>query len=535
MVVDAGVMALAYLSTDRDQLFLLPPDVREWLPTGHLAWFVVDVVARVDTSALHARHPNDGAGRAAYDPDMLLALVLYAYCTGMRSSRKIERLCEVDVAYRVICANHVPDHTTIARFRQDHQPVAVELFTDVLVLCATAGLTSVGVVAVDGTKMGADASLKANRTRAQIKAEVAAMFDDAAVVDADEDCLFGEDRGDELPDELADPRRRGVRLDAALRQLEAQAAARRAAEAEAGAAQAAAYQARKAAAEADDQLVTGKVPAGVDGVAEAEEALRVQEERAAERARRRAEAEAAAAAKGRKLPGFAPDPYNTGDMRRTRRRVERAKAKAAKRAAAQAAAEAEAKANVTDPDSRVMNTPGGWVQGYNAQAAVNEHGIVLAGAVVQDGNDVGQCTPMMNATRERLDAAGIDEAIDIMLFDAGYWSEDNATAIGPDRLIATTKSWKLRRKARDNPTTGPPPAGASPAEAMEHRLCTDEGAALYAKRSTTVEPVFGNHKDGRGFRRFTRRGLAAVQSEWHLINTTHNMLKLFRQARAAAR
>ena len=223
-------MAFSYLPVDRDQQFLLPPDMRDWLPPGHLVWFVLDVVARVDTSALHERHPRDGVGRRAYDPDMLLALLIYAYCGGVRSSRQIERLCEVDVAFRVICANHVPDHTTIARFRQDHQDDAVRLFTDVLALCAAAGLATVGRVAVDGTKMAANASLKANRTRHQLEAEVAAMFAEAADTDAGEDALFGDARGDELPEDLVDPRRRKARLDAALAEVAQAEAARQAEE-----------------------------------------------------------------------------------------------------------------------------------------------------------------------------------------------------------------------------------------------------------------------------------------------------------------
>src|SRR5437764_11995263 len=141
-------MALSYLPVDRSQPFLLPPDMAEWLPASHLVWFVLDVVAKVDTSSLHARHPNAGPGRRAYDPEMLLALLIYAYCSGQRSSRAIERLCEVDVASRISCANRAPAHTTIARFRQDHQPDAIRLFTDVLVLCAAAGLARVGIVSV---------------------------------------------------------------------------------------------------------------------------------------------------------------------------------------------------------------------------------------------------------------------------------------------------------------------------------------------------------------------------------------------------
>lgn len=137
-------MAYSYIPVDRDQQFLLPPDVREWLPAGHLAWFVIDVVATIDTAALHARHPNEGVGRRAFNPEMMLALLVYSYCVGQRSSRQIERLCEVDAAYRVLCANRAPDHTTIARFRQDHAKAMTGLFVDVLMVCDQAGLASVG-------------------------------------------------------------------------------------------------------------------------------------------------------------------------------------------------------------------------------------------------------------------------------------------------------------------------------------------------------------------------------------------------------
>jgi transposase len=229
-------MAFGYRPVDRDQQFLLPPDVREWLPAGHLVWFLLDVVERIDTAALHTRHARDGVGRRAFDPDMLLALLLYAYCTGQRSSRRIEQLCEVDVAYRVICANDPPDHTTIARFRQRYDAHAKALFIEVLSLCHEAGLTKVGVVAVDGTKIAADASLKANRTRAQIEAEIAAQVDEmmaeADDVDAAEDDLFGDRRGDELPDDLVDRSSRRRRLDEALEQLKAKQARREADEAE---------------------------------------------------------------------------------------------------------------------------------------------------------------------------------------------------------------------------------------------------------------------------------------------------------------
>jgi transposase len=514
-------MALSYLPADRDQQFLLPPSMRDWLPDGHLAWFVLEVVERLDTAVLHARHANDGVGRRAYDPDLLLGLLIYAYCNGVRSSRQIERLCEVDVAFRVLAAGHVPDHTTIARFRQDHDELAAQLFVDVLMLCAAAGLARVGVVAVDGTKMGADASMKANRTRDQLEAEVRAMFDEAAVADEAEDGRFGEARGDELPPELGDRRRRGARLDAALRELEAQ---RQARAAEAAAEQAAArqrWQQRSKDAAAQNRRPDGRPPAALELEA-AGQALAEEEARAAERARRRAEQEAAAAAEGRRLPGRRPDHDNHRDLRKARRRLARA------RAAADATVDQdqdESRVNLTDPDSRMMSTRAGWVQGYNAQAAVNERGIVLAAEVTQDANDVGQCVPMMASTRANLDAAGIREPIGTMVFDAGYLSEGNLTAEGPDRLIATAKAWKLRRH---HPAEGPAPVDATPIEAMEHRLRTAEGSALYAKRQHTAEPVFGEAKHLRGFRRFSRRGLRAVDAEWKLQLAVQNILKLFR-------
>ena len=241
--------------------------------------------------------------RRAYNPEMLLVLLVYAYCTGQRSSRQIERLCEVDVAYRVICANLVPDHTTIARFRQDHQAEAVQLFTDVLMLCAQCGLASVGVIAVDGTKMAGAGSLRANRTRDQIEKEVAAMLAEANEVDAGEDDLFGGDRGDELPVELVDPSSRKARLDAALAELERARSARLAEQRAAAARHAAA----EAAAARDGRSLDGRDPAGRE-VKRAEDALRRQRER---ETARRAQVERAAAARGRK-PSGAPPPVGGG-------------------------------------------------------------------------------------------------------------------------------------------------------------------------------------------------------------------------------
>ena len=173
-------MAFRYMSADRDQLFLLPPSMLDWLAEGHLAWFVLDVVALVDTTGFHARHANDGAGRPAWDPDVMLALLLYAYSCGLRSSRRIESACRSDVAFRVICANRVPDHVSIARFRADHEAAIEAVFVDVLRLCARAGLANLGLIAIDGTKIGSDAALDANRSASQVRSEVARILAEAA-------------------------------------------------------------------------------------------------------------------------------------------------------------------------------------------------------------------------------------------------------------------------------------------------------------------------------------------------------------------
>lgn len=408
-------MAFSYMHYDRDQPILLPPDVREWLPEDHLAWLVLDAVAQIDTSAFHARHRNAGAGRPAYDPQVLLALLVYSYCIGVRSARQIERACRVDVAYRVICVNRIPDHATIARLGADHETAIAGLFTDVLELCAEAGLCKVGVIAIDGTKMAANASLRANRTRAQIRADIAAEVDrilgQAAAADAAEHRLLGEQRGDELPAQLAERSQRLARLSAAARRLDAKAAADTAAD------QAAADQraAKQAAAAAEGRKIGGRRPKGAAGVAAAQADLEAARAEAVQRKAEREAEERSAASQGRKLKGRAPDfdrPVRAAEQRLA----------AAQTAAAERAAKARPdQANITDPDSRVMKRSigEGWMQAYNAQDAVNENQIVLAAEVTQDAFDVDQLLPMIAATEHQLDAAGVDEPLGTVLVDAG--------------------------------------------------------------------------------------------------------------------
>jgi transposase len=211
-----------FLGCDREQALLLAPSLREWLDDDHLAWLVLDVVGELDLAEFYGAYRADGHGRAAHDPAMMVALLLYSYALGQRSSRAIERRCHEDVPTRVICANQAPDHTTIARFRARHQDALARTFTQVLALCARAGLVSVGVVALDGTAMAANASAQATRSYTAVRDEVERMLAEAEQIDAAEDAEHGSARGDELPAELADRRSRLARLRRCRDELEAE-------------------------------------------------------------------------------------------------------------------------------------------------------------------------------------------------------------------------------------------------------------------------------------------------------------------------
>lgn len=383
-------MAPFYVGGDRDQQFLLPVSMADWLEEGHLAWFVIDVVAQIDTARFHAKHPNDGVGRPSYGPDVMLALLFYAYATGLRSSRRIEAACRTDAAYRVICGQATPDHATICSLVVDHEAATRDTFVAVLGLCAEAGLVCVGTIAIDGTKMAADAADQ-NRSRQWLTAEVAKILAEAKSTDvagdADE-ALFGLP---ELPAALATKNRRLASLKAALAVIDAADAAE---------------------------------------------------------AKARAEKAQAAAREGRKLTERKPkDPHAA---------LARAEAE---HTAAVVAAEATPTArvgNTTDPDSRIRKTAKGWGQGFNAQAAANANQIVLSCDVSQAANDVGPYEPMVQMSEENLGTVGVTEPVGLVTADAGCWSEDNATADGPDRLIATQKDWKQRRAAREMGTTRDP-------------------------------------------------------------------------------
>src|SRR6267142_3279013 len=402
-------MAKGYRPVDRDQPFLLPPDMRQWLPSGHAAHLVIEAVALLDTSAFHARRRTGGAGAAGYDPDMMVTLLVWAYANGVTSSRRIERLCQQDVAFRVICAGHVPDHVTVARFRQQFAETAASLFAQVLVLCARLGMGQVGTVALDGTKIAGNASAGANRTEEGLRKLAAEMAARHAAADAEEDALFGKGkRGDDDP---GDPHTRQERVAAAIASLEQEREAREAAE--------------RAAAEANLQAARAGAPGAgrPPGAARAEAArLRLERETAAARAAVQAwEARRAAGSRRGRRP---VPPEASARVRRAAAWLEKAQAREAARPAAAAGRE-PARRNVTDPASRLMPVRGGgFIQGYNAQNVTSEDGLVIATRLTADTTDTRWYEPMIKdaaAAAAMMAAAGGpgDGIIGLALADAG--------------------------------------------------------------------------------------------------------------------
>jgi transposase len=501
---------------------LLPVDVRDWLPADHVVWFVLDAVAAMDTSAVHRAARVGGAGRAGYDPDMMLALLIYAYAGGVRSSRQIERCCRQDVAFMVISGLSYPDHATIARFRAAHDAAMVELFDRVLRLCARAGMGALGHVAIDGTKLAADAAGAAARDRDGLYRVARRLIDEAAAVDAAEDAA-GAGRPDALPEALADAqqRRRVIAELLASAAGDGDRARGRARTGKLTKAERALRLADELDADAAARAAPARLECAEDGLARA---------RARQQARDAARAgrEAAAAAAGRGLPGTRPVPVEAHTrVRAAAARVDRARQRLAK---LDAAATAAGTRNLTDPHCRFMPMPGGgFTPGYNAQLAVAADHLILATDVVTDTGDWNQLAPMLGRLEQAVGilsaaTANPDLRVGCVLVDAGYASHDNLTATGPDRLIALGNR---AHPAGEHPPTSPPDQSATARERMAWRLSTPEGRALYRKRGATVEPVHGHLKDRRGLRRFARRGITAARAELSLAALTTNLLHLF--------
>ena len=526
---------------DREQPFLLPPSMTDWLPEDHLVWFVIEAVGQLDTTAFHARAKRGGVGRRGYDPDMLLALFVYAMAHGQRSSRQIERLCHTDVAFRVICAQDVPDHSVLARFRQDHEQALADLLAATLRLAAHLGMVRLGVVAFDGTKVAANAALAANRGEEHLRKLAEGYLADAAEVDAAEDALFGDARGDQPPPDLrADLRDRSRRRQRIQQALDEIAAGKAAGEADAAAA--AEYTAALRDAVGGATTVRcGRPPKHADPVATAR--LRWQ------RARGKAQASYDAWHAKAATPGYVPHgpkplhPDEHARVRAARAAYDTALAATSHDSTSHDSTSHDStshdstsgckpvRANLTDPQSRIMKTRTGWIQGYNCQTAVSEDQFILHADATQDANDVQQFQPTADAVTDTAahlaEQTGRDDlTIGTMIGDAGYDSHTNLTATGPDRLIANATRRTTDERAATNPATGDPPEHATAREKMDHRLRTPEGHQLYKRRSPLVEAPNSWLKDRRGLRQFTRRGLAAARSELCLAAAVTNLLRL---------
>jgi transposase len=540
-------MAKGYRPVDRDQPFLLPPDMREWLAGDHPVHLVIRAVERMDTSAFHARRRTGHAGAAGYDPDMLATLLVWAYFQGVSSSRRIEELCGTDVAFRVVCGGNRPDHSTVARFRGDFAVPVERLFTEVLILCARLGMGKLGTVALDGTKIKANASKAANRTEETLARLAAERVAAHAEADAAEDALFGDARGDEVPAEAADPFTRDERIDAALASARAE-RERRERERE--------QQEEEQAVKAAEYLAAARAgtpkagnPPGGTAVALAE--AKVAREMAAQQAKCQEweERAAAAAAAGNKPGGrgrpVPPEQYCR--VRRAREKLAAARdreARAARKAAQDAAKDAVIVRNITDPGSRLMATRDGKQQCCNPQQVVSEDLLVIATELTDDPTGMAWFGPMMAQAGDAAalilahqppaapapedgdlparPAAGIGQA----LADCGYLSRHNLTCPGPDRLIATGKRRDLEKAARDTQHHDGAGDGEDDEDvitAMAARLATEDGITAYRRRGHIAETPHGDIKHNMGLDQLSLRGKPKAAGEWKFACTVHNL------------
>jgi transposase len=486
-----------YRPWEPERTYLLPPSTQDWLPDDHLAFFILDVLDQLDLSAIESvLQEKDPRGEKAYSPRMMTALLLYAYSIGVYSSRGIVQATWTDLGARVIAAESHPHFTTVNQFRLDHRDALAGLFVQVLRLCDQAGLVALGHVAVDGTRIQANASKhkamsydRMKETEKRLKDEVDALLAKADAADRADDERYGADKeGPDIPEELRRRETRKARLQAAKAALEREAAAGRKMELE--------EQARRA----EDAATTMEDP---------DEAAKLH---------RRAAARRTAAAKmgdggAADVPGATDGlPFHT---------VQHEKDGTPK---------PKAQRNFTDPESRIMAVNGGFVQAYNAQIAVDEKTqIIVAQLVTNLGTDVGHIQPVLRQVRENLGSYPSQATA-----DAGYWSESNGQFCQDAKIDAYISTRRLRHADPENEATLsasiPPHANTEAGRAMEAKVCGPDGRLVYAKRKWTVEPVFGQTKEIRGFRRFSLRGLGKARAEFAIVCSAHNLLKLWRNA-----
>ena len=487
-----------------DQSTLLPPSPREWLAEDHQVYFLLDLVDELDLSAiLIPAQSKDPRGEKGFDPRMMTLLLLYAYCVGTVSSRKIERACYEDLAFRVLTANQQPDHSRISEFRRRNLEALSDLFVQILRLCQEAGMVSLGHVALDGTKVQANASKhkamsheRMLKAEAQLEKEIRELMRRAEILDAQEDRKYGKGNlGSDLPEELRRREDRLKKIREARQALEAEAAA------------AAARDRAKQAAEAETAVTEAEAANAGEQQKLREKAAKAKEK--AEAARELAIEKANEA--GLEPQGLEPQPADAMPYRGLAHRADGCPTPAAQR-------------NFTDPDSHIVKSDGNVLQGYNCQAVVDgDHQVIVAMGVSNQPPDVEHLVPMLERT-----IANTSQVPETFIADAGYWSEDNAKACeerGVDPHIATGR---LPHGKPPPPIYGPIPKDLDAKGRMARKLRRKKGKKIYARRKTIVEPVFGQAKEGRGLRRFLLRGLEKVNGEWLLWGATHNLNKLWR-------
>jgi transposase/IS5 family transposase len=480
-------MSKAYRAWAPEQSYLLPPSPLEWLPEGHLAFFVLELVGELDLSAIEAAiQQKDPRGTRPYSPRMMTALLLYAYCVGVFSSRKIERATYDDVAFRVLCAGEHPHFTTINSFRLDHRNALAAQFLHVLKLCRRAGLDTVGHVALDGTKIPANASKhkamsygRMKQEEQRLAAEIEALLFRADEVDAAEDARYGRgERADDLPSEFQ-------RRDARLKKIR----------------------------EAKEALEREAAEARAEHLRELADVQRTLAETELDPAERKRAATRAtkSEAQADKLDPPDDEPPATTGSGLPHHRVP---------ATPQGTPKEHAQRNFTDGDSRIMVRNGVYLQAYNAHAAVSSSQIVVAHAVTNQPPDHDHLAPML----ERI-GANCGEPPRVLSADTGYFSLANARVCKRARVDAYIS---IGRANAESLGRLPMTEAREAMSAMREKLVSEHGRAIYSRRKVIVEPVFGQIKGAMRFRRFSLRGLAKVGAEWAIVCLCHNLLKLRR-------
>jgi transposase len=487
-----------YRPWNPNQSYLLPPSPLDWLPEEHLAYFILEVVETLDLGEIErALQRKDPRGERPYSPRMMVALLLYAYCVGVFSSRKIAQATYDYLAFRVLAGGNHPHFTTINQFRLDHHEALAGRFVEVLKLCQKAGLVKLGHVSVDGSKIQANASKhkamsykRMQENEERLQGEIEALLVQADEIDREEDQRYGSGQDvQDLPKEL---HRRGVRLkkiQAAKAALEREAA--------------------QARAEALRENAKGQRAKAADpSVAPTER------KRAATRAK---QSEEQAQQLDDRDDDEPPSGGSTGADELSSHRV---------RTNPDGTPAPKAQRNFTDPDSRIMKNNTGFLQAYNAQTVVDDVSqVIVAEALTNQSPDQEHLQPMMNRV-----IANCGDAPAAMSADNGYFSKDNIDACeqhGIDPYISVGRKSTSDKAPAEASNESPTPVQLAK-QHMREKLQTEPGKSIYARRKVIVEPPFGQIKEVRGFRRFSLRGITKVRSEWTLVCLTHNLLKLFR-------